>query len=85
MKLMSVNGMASGIPDFSQPQGVCDGFLLSKQARTPFPSQTHFVAKEKLELIHGDLCGPISPPTSAGNRYFLLLVNDLAERYGFTC
>lgn len=29
-----------------------------------------------LELIHGDLCGPITLPTSAENRYFLLLVDD---------
>ena len=80
MKLMSANGMIYGIPDFSQPNGVCDGCLLSKQARTPFSSQTHFVAKEKPELIHGDLCGPISPPTPAGNRYFLLLVDDFSRK-----
>jgi transposase InsO family protein len=29
-----------------------------------------------LELIHGDLCGKISPPTLASNQYFLLLVDD---------
>jgi transposase InsO family protein len=29
-----------------------------------------------LELLHGDLCGKISPPTPAGNNYFLLTVND---------
>jgi hypothetical protein len=30
-----------------------------------------------LELVHGDLCGTISPATSRGNKYFLLLVDDL--------
>jgi hypothetical protein len=29
-----------------------------------------------LELVHGDLCGEISPPTPAGNQYFLLMVDD---------
>lgn len=29
-----------------------------------------------MELVHGDLCGPVSPPTPAGNRYFMLLVDD---------
>jgi len=33
-----------------------------------------------LELVHGDLCGPISPATPGGRRYFLLLVDD-ATRY----
>jgi hypothetical protein len=36
-------------------------------------------ATTPLELVHGDLCGPISPATSAGNRYFLLLVDDYSR------
>lgn len=28
-----------------------------------------------LELVHTDLCGPISPSTKGGNKYFLLLVD----------
>lgn len=29
-----------------------------------------------LELLHGDLCGPISPATPSGKRYFMLIVDD---------
>jgi putative heme degradation protein len=29
-----------------------------------------------LELVHGDICGPISPVTPSGNHYFLLLIDD---------
>lgn len=68
--------MAYGIPDFVQPKKTCEGCLMSKQARKAFPNQTIFHANEPLELIHGDICGPISPPTPAGNRYFFLLVDD---------
>ena len=32
-----------------------------------------------LELIHGDLCGPITPSTPGGNKYFLLLVDDYSR------
>ncbi|GJZ13384.1 zinc finger, CCHC-type containing protein [Tanacetum coccineum] len=32
-----------------------------------------------LELIHADICGTISPPTPAGNRYFFLLVDDFGR------
>jgi hypothetical protein len=28
--------------------------------------------------VHGDLCGPISLATPRGNKYFLLLVDDLS-------
>jgi hypothetical protein len=29
--------------------------------------------------MHGDLCGPVTPATSGGRRYFLLLVDDLSR------
>lgn len=44
-----------------------------------FPAKSEFVAKARLELIHADLCGPISPPTPAGNRYVFLLVDDCSR------
>ena len=36
-------------------------------------------AKERLELVHGELCGPITPATPSGKRYFLLLIDDLTR------
>lgn len=79
MVLMSKNNMVEGMPKITQPKGVCSGFLMAKQVRKPFPSQAKFSAKRVLELIHGDLRGPISPATSAGNRYFFLLVDDYSR------
>jgi hypothetical protein len=32
-----------------------------------------------LELVHDDLCDPITPTTPRGNKYFLLLVYDLSR------
>jgi hypothetical protein len=29
--------------------------------------------------MHGDLCGPVTPATPGGQRYFLLLVDDLSR------
>lgn len=49
---------------------------MSKQVRKSFPSKANNCAKMGLELVHGDLCGPISPTTSGENKYFLLLVDD---------
>lgn len=79
MKLMVNNDMVCGSPNLSFPKEACKGCLLSKQTRKSFPVQTNFIAKERLELVHGDLCGPISPPTHAGNKYFMLLVDDFSR------
>jgi hypothetical protein len=42
--------------------------------------KAEYRAERRLELVHGDLCDPISPVTPRGNMYFLLLVDDL-NRY----
>ena len=57
---------------------LCDVCVLTKQKRHSFPQQASFRAKERLELVHGDLCGPVTPVTP-GQRYFLLLVDDLSR------
>ncbi|KAL8112462.1 hypothetical protein AgCh_019968 [Apium graveolens] len=76
MSLMSAERMVVGMPKINPQSEVCNGCLMSKQAKKPFPGQVIYSAKEALEIIHGDLCGPITPPTVTGNRYFLLCVDD---------
>lgn len=76
---MSMANMVVGLPKITQPNEVCAGCLLSKQAKKGFPQQTEFHAKKALELIHGDLCGPISQNTSGGNRYIFLIVDDFTR------
>lgn len=33
----------------------------------------------KLELVHGDICGPVTPSTPSGNKMLLLLIDDLSR------
>jgi hypothetical protein len=32
-----------------------------------------------LELVHGDICGPITPTTPSGNWYFIFLVDEASR------
>ena len=50
--------MVQGMPRVEHVEQFCDTCVLTKQRRLPFPRQASFHAKEKLELVHGDLCGP---------------------------
>lgn len=79
LKEMSDKGIVEGLSKIVVPTQPCEGCLMGKQTRKPFPSHSSFRAKKKLELIHGDLCGPVSPPTPSGNRYFMLLVDDFSR------
>lgn len=71
--------MVEGLPQIVYNNGVCDGCLMAKQTRRPFPNQSTYNANSVLDLVHGDLCGPISPETAGGNKYFFLLVDDYSR------
>ena len=72
-------GMVSGIPVVDRVEQVCDGCVVGKQHRIPFPSVAHYRAEKGLELHHTDLCGQITPPTLGGKAYFLLVVDDYSR------
>jgi transposase InsO family protein len=71
--------MVRGLPSFDHVEQFCDVCMLTKQRQLPFPQQSSFWAKERLELMHGDLCGPVTLATLRGWRYFLLLIDDLSR------
>ena len=79
LSLMLKDNMVNGMPKVTQPNEVCTGCLMSKQTRKQFPSKTSYNANKVLELVHGDLCGPILPETTSGKRYFFLLVDDYSR------
>jgi hypothetical protein len=64
--------MVIGLPHLDHVDQICDGCLIGKQRRAPFPAIAKFRPQEQLALIHGDLCGPISPPTPAGKEILLV-------------
>ena len=68
--------MVRGLPPIDEADRVCEACLAGKQRRASFPHQALNRAETVLELVHADICGPISPPTPGGKRYFLLLVDD---------
>jgi transposase InsO family protein len=79
LQKLSKRDMVRGMPTISHVEQMCEACLVGKHRRAPFPSVAKFRATEPLELVHADLCGPISPTTEGGNRYFLLLVDDFSR------
>ena len=76
---MAQQGMVRGLPLIEHAGELCDSCLARKQRRLPFPKKASYRAGDTLELVHGDLCGPITPATHGGRRYFLLLVDDCSR------
>lgn len=81
MKLLR-DGLARGV-SFQIPDKLqCKPCLKGKQTRTPFSKSGAHRASEVLELVHSDVCGPLSVASHSGKRYFLLFIDD-KTRYTF--
>ncbi|KAK1409296.1 hypothetical protein QVD17_35822 [Tagetes erecta] len=79
LESMAKKDLVIGMPSIKYPKQICEGCLMAKQTRHTFPDESSWRASKPLELIHADLCGPITPQTFGGNEYFLLIVDDLTR------
>ena len=59
----------------------CEPCLMGKMTKTPF-SGTMEGATDLLEIIHSDVCSPMSVEARGGYRYFLTFTDDLSI-YGY--
>lgn len=57
----------------------CEPCALGKVKQTPYATNSSFRAKFLLELVHTDICGPISKPSVGGSRYFMPFVDELSK------
>ena len=71
--------MVEGLPQIEVPDQLCRSCVAGKHHRSSFPKASQFRASKPLELVYMDICGPISPSTLGGTRYFLLIVDDFSR------
>jgi hypothetical protein len=58
--------------------GTCDGCMLGKMSSKPYKS-THSTVKQKLELVHVDLMGPITPMSLDEEKYALTFIDEFTD------
>jgi hypothetical protein len=58
--------MVRGLLQLAHIEQLCDVCVTTKHWRTRFPKQAKYRADKPLELVHGDLCGPITLATPGG-------------------
>ena len=79
MKKLHIDGLLESL-DYKSLDA-CEPCLLGKMTKTPF-SGTMEQATDLLEIIHTDVCDPMSIEARGGYRYFLIFTDDL-RRYGY--
>jgi hypothetical protein len=72
--------MVTGVLDFSsEHHEICKGCTLGKYTKTAFPSSDSKAAGI-LDLIHSDVCGPMSSSSLTGSLYYVVFIDDLSRK-----
>ena len=72
--------MVTGFPEFStEHSDVCRGCALGKYTKTVFSSSDRRSTRV-LDLIHSDLCGPMSSVSLRGFEYYVTFINDQSTK-----
>ena len=75
--------MVKGIGHLSsESKPFCEGCVMEKQHRCPYPKGISYRATEPFELIHSDVCGPMPESSIGGSRYYVTFIDDFT-RYTF--
>jgi hypothetical protein len=79
LSLLQKHFMVKGLPIFNEQNSPCESCILGKHKRTSFP-QSSTQAKQHLELVHTDLCGPMQTESIGGSFYFLTFIDDFSRK-----
>jgi hypothetical protein len=79
LRKLARDDMVRGLPEVEHVDQVCSGCLIGKHHQVSFPRQAEYHTEVPMELVHGDLCGPITSATPSGSRYFILLIDDCSR------
>ena len=80
LKELAKKNMVHRLPNMDFEGKFCKECVLSKHARTSIQKKAEFWAKQPLELIHIDICGPITPESFSGKRYFISFIDDYSRK-----
>ena len=79
LKYMQANDLTRDLPEIQVTSDVCGSCQFGKMHRQTFPASATWRAKEKLELVHTDVCGPMSTESLSQNKYFVLFIDDFTR------
>ena len=69
-----------GLPEIqAKHDGVCKGCVKGKNTKKTVPS-SEIKAKGILEIIHSDVCGPMSSSSLRGYAYYVYFIDDFSRK-----
>jgi hypothetical protein len=78
--LPDLQNMVCGMPSISLSKNeICKGCMLGKNIKKAFPSSDNR-AQGILDLVHSDVCGPMSSPSLSGCLYYVIFIDDYSRK-----
>lgn len=85
LELLEKKNMVHGLPHISCSNNICESCVYGKQHRLPFPVGKAWRAKQPLELVHADICGPMNTPSlNKSTSCCLLMITLVCVGYFFS-
>lgn len=72
--ILNLKKMVCGLSQVKEQSQLCEKCCKEKQARKTFKHDLSMKSREKLELVHSDVCGPFEVRSNGGNFYFLTFI-----------
>lgn len=77
---LAEKAMVEGLPKINTNGTVCEVCMKGKQIREKIPKKSLWRATQRLELVHSDICGPISPTSESGKRYIINFIDEFSRK-----
>ena len=70
----------SGLPEIQEKhEGICKGCAKGKNSKKTFPN-SESKAKVILEIVHSDVCGPMSSSSLSRYVYYVSFIDDFSRK-----
>lgn len=77
---LSNKHIVNGLPTWKNKDlGFCEPCIKGKMSKLPYHSVVLPKSRRPLELVHSDVCGPITPGTAEGEKYFVTFIDDFTH------
>lgn len=82
MQELAEKEMVLGLTPFkmSERKSLCDVCMKGKQNRESIPKKSVWKPERGLQLVHTDICGPITPVSSSNKRYMINFIDDYSRK-----
>ncbi|CAA7016056.1 unnamed protein product [Microthlaspi erraticum] len=82
LRILAAKKMVNGLPitGLEETEAACDICFRGKQNRHSIPKKSDWKSTTPLQLVHSDICGPISPISESGKRYIINFIDDFSRK-----